>query len=620
MDLEPKNYPQLELAAVSGFNGQVHFGMRLHPDKQYLIYPLGCTVVLTHIKDDKRHFLHGHTSDVSCVSMSKSGVYIASGQINYNDFEADIIVWDYAKRSLYTRFVIHESKVEALAFSPNDKYLVSLGGQDDGRILLWDIATKQAISSAPAVPLSLCHRLVVKYSNTSDNIFVSAGRATLQLWELDEANKIKSTDCELRKLKRTVKCIEFAPDDEFFFCGTSSGDILKINTKTKYLSDYGPIKTKHSLGANVLKALSTGELLVGSGFGTLTLCSTTTLKGLRHVQMNNGVTSIALKDDGQQFFVGTDASEIYCLRLQDFKAELVSTNHHGAVKDVSIAFGSSELFATASDEDIRVWHIDKSKALLRIPEPCLSCNTVHLMIDGHSIITGWNDGKIRIFAPQSGRLMLVIHNAHRNGVTAIKGSRDCKKIVSGGQDGTVCVWELLKHGQRRLAFLTEHKATVRCVQIRSDDKESVTASMDGTCIIWDIVKFVRIRKIITKNSSFKTMCYHPEEHQIVTSGTDRRIVYWDVHDGTAIRELLDRETSAIDCMHVSHDGRYFVTGGVDKLVRVWDYMDGTVTHVGKAHGGTITSVEVCCNNSTLISTSADGAVMRWKFPHPLLSD
>ncbi|XP_077381780.1 cilia- and flagella-associated protein 52 [Festucalex cinctus] len=616
--LEPKNYPPLELAAVSGYNGQVHFGMRLHPDKEHLIYPLGCTVVLARIKDGKKHFLHGHTSDVSCLSMSKSGVYIASGQINCNDFEAEIIVWDYATRCLYTKFVIHESKVEALAFSPNDKYLVSLGGQDDGRILLWSLATKQAVSSAAAVPLSLCHRLTVKYSNTNDNIFVCAGRGTLQIWELDECNKIKPTDCILGKLKRTVRCIEFAPDDEYIFCGTSSGDILKIHAKTKCLSHYGPLKTKHNLGANVLKALSTGELLVGSGFGTLTLCSTANFKAIKQVQMNNGVTSIALKDDGRHFFAGTDASEIYCLDLQDFKAELVSTNHHGAVKDVSIAFGSSELFVTGSEEDIRVWHIDKSKELLRIPQPCLTCNSLHLMIDGHSIVTGWNDGKIRIFAPQSGRLMLIIHNAHRNGVSAIKGSTDCKKIVSGGQDGTVCVWELLKHGQRRLAFLTEHKAMVRSVQIKSDDKEAITASMDGTCILWDIEKFVRIRKITTKNSSFKTVCYHPEEHQIVTSGTDRRIVYWDVHDGTAIRELQDTETSAINCMHISHDGRFFVTGGEDKLVRVWDYMDGTVTHVGKAHGGSITSVEICCNNSTLISTSVDGAVMRWKFPHPVL--
>nr|XP_057930991.1 cilia- and flagella-associated protein 52 [Doryrhamphus excisus]XP_057930999.1 cilia- and flagella-associated protein 52 [Doryrhamphus excisus]XP_057931007.1 cilia- and flagella-associated protein 52 [Doryrhamphus excisus] len=618
MDLETKDVSQLELATLSGYNGQVRFGMRLHPDKEHLIYPLGCTVVLTRIKDDMRHFLHGHTGDVSCISMSKSGIYIASGEINFQGFDAEIIVWEYATRSIYTHFQIHEAKVEALAFSPNDKYLVSLGGQDDGRILLWSIAAKQAICSAPALPLSLCHRLTVKFSNTNDNMFVSAGRATLQVWELDKDNKIKPSDCQLSKLKRTVKCVEFAPDDQFIFCGTTSGDILKINTKTKYLSDYGPVKTKHSLGANVLKALHTGELVVGSGFGNLTLCSTTNFKAIKHIQLNNGVTSIALKDDGLHFFVGTDASQIYCVNYETFKAELVSTSHHGPVKDVSIAYGSSELFVTGSEEDIRVWHIEKPKELLRIPEPCIICNSVYLMVDGHSIVSGWNDGKIRVFAPQSGRLLLIIHNAHRGGVTAMKGSRDCQKVVSGGQEGQVCVWELLKHGHRRLAFLTEHKATVTCVQIKSDDKQCVTSSTDGTCIIWDIVKFVKIQKIIAKNTLFRTVCYHPEEHQIVTSGTDRKIIYWDVHDGTPIRELQGLQTSAINCMFISHDGRHFVTGGNDKLVRVWDYMEGVVTHVGKAHGGPITSVEICCNNRTLISTSSDGAVLRWKFPHPAL--
>lgn len=50
---------------------------------------------------------------------------------------------------------------------------------------------------------------------------------------------------------------------------------------------------------------------------------------------------------------------------------------------------------------------------------------------------GWNDGKIRVFAPESGRLLLIIHNTHRTGVTAIAGTRDCKRIVSGGEEGQV---------------------------------------------------------------------------------------------------------------------------------------------------------------------------------------
>lgn len=49
----------------------------------------------------------------------------------------------------------------------------------------------------------------------------------------------------------------------------------------------------------------------------------------------------------------------------------------------------------------------------------------------------WNDGKIRLFAPESGRLMLVIPNAHSMGVTALKSTSDCKRLVSGGGEGQV---------------------------------------------------------------------------------------------------------------------------------------------------------------------------------------
>lgn len=47
------------------------------------------------------------------------------------------------------------------------------------------------------------------------------------------------------------------------------------------------------------------------------------------------------------------------------------------------------------------------------------------MNDGKSIISGWNDGKIRAFLPQSGKLMYVISDAHIHGVTAITTTSDC---------------------------------------------------------------------------------------------------------------------------------------------------------------------------------------------------
>lgn len=57
---------------------------------------------------------------------------------------------------------------------------------------------------------------------------------------------------------------------------------------------------------------------------------------MREVQLEKGVTSVALRGEGQQFFVGTEAAQMYHFSYDDFKPELISSSHSGAVKDVAI--------------------------------------------------------------------------------------------------------------------------------------------------------------------------------------------------------------------------------------------------------------------------------------------
>ncbi|XP_013860293.1 cilia- and flagella-associated protein 52 [Austrofundulus limnaeus] len=611
---ETEGIPRLKLEAAIGFNGYIPFGLWVHPDQEHLIYPLGSTVILKKIADGKQEFLLGHTNNVSCISVSKSGTFIASGQVNFMGFMAPVIIWNYEQRTIYAQLDLHKAKVEAIAFSPSDKYLVSLGGQDDGSVVVWNIETKQPVSRSPASASGHC--LTVQYSNTNDNIFVSAGSGNVQVWELDVMNrKTSPTVCYTGKLRRIVKCVQISEDDEFIFCGTTTGDILKICLKTAKLNHCGPDKTKFSGDINVLRMLKSGDLLVGTGSGTLALCSSSNFKTLQKLQLEKEVTSITGREDGQLFFIGTEAAQMHRFNLKDFQTELISTSHRSAVKDISIPTKTCELFATCSEEDIRLWDVQKQKEVLRITVPNMTCNALHIMTDGHSFISGWNDGNIRMFTPKTGQLMLTIENAHKMGVTAIAGTSDSRRIVSGGGEGQVHVWQLLPHGHRLLQIMKVHKATVSCIKIKSDDKQCVTASSDGTCVIWDLVQFVSLRMIVA-NTHFQTVCYHPEEYQIITSGTDRKVAYWEVYEGGAIRELEGSQSGCVNAMHITQDGRHFVTGGDDKLVKVWDYMGGEVTHVGIAHGSSITSMKICAHNRILVSASADGGIMRWAFPHP----
>lgn len=83
-----KNYqPLLHLLIFDLSLGHVPTGLKCHPDQEHVVYPLGCTVLIQGINTNEQNFLQGHGNNVSCVTISKSGVYIASGQVTFMGFK-----------------------------------------------------------------------------------------------------------------------------------------------------------------------------------------------------------------------------------------------------------------------------------------------------------------------------------------------------------------------------------------------------------------------------------------------------------------------------------------------------------------------------------------------------
>merc|ERR1719446_1544827 len=141
---------ELELQACIGFKGTVPSGLILHPDDAHLIFPLGCTVVVRNLLEKTQSFLQGHDNQVNCITVSPSGDYLASGQKTFMGFPADVIIWDFANRVEIHRLSLHKVAVTSLSFSMNEKYLATLGGQDDNSLVVWEVERGIAICGTPA--------------------------------------------------------------------------------------------------------------------------------------------------------------------------------------------------------------------------------------------------------------------------------------------------------------------------------------------------------------------------------------------------------------------------------------------------------------------------------------
>lgn len=115
-----------------------------------MIYPLGSTIVVRHIISRAQTFLRGHDNQVSVITVSRSGKYVASGQKTFMGFQADIIIWNFDDRSMIHRLKLHKVLIQSLSFSYNENYLSSLGGIDDkNMMIIWDVASGKALYGSP---------------------------------------------------------------------------------------------------------------------------------------------------------------------------------------------------------------------------------------------------------------------------------------------------------------------------------------------------------------------------------------------------------------------------------------------------------------------------------------
>ena len=153
-------------------------------------------------------------------------------------------------------------------------------------------------------------------------------------------------------------------------------------------------------------------MICGNGDGSVAMLDMAKLGVEASCLLEGGVTSLSTTPFGTRVYAGTAAGNTYSLDAATLAPELRSTAHPSPVTDISFPRASSELFVTAAGSDIRLWNAYSRQELLRIQVPNLVCNCVQVAPDGASIISGWSDGKIRSFLPESGKLKFVITDAH----------------------------------------------------------------------------------------------------------------------------------------------------------------------------------------------------------------
>lgn len=145
-----------------------------------------------------------------------------------------------------------------------------------------------------------------------------------------------------------------------------------------------------------------------------------------------------------------------------------------------------------------------------------------------------------------------------------------------------------------------------------------------------------IRKhVLCANTQFTCVQFFPTGVQVLATGSDRKISYWEVFDGSLVRYVEGSSKGCINWLSINLSGEMFVSGGDDQIVKVcsfigwktfskkkfkfrisqlWDYQTALQVASGVAHAAPIVSCRFSPCGKFIVSGSTDGAVIIWKVP------
>ncbi|XP_063985422.1 mitogen-activated protein kinase-binding protein 1 isoform X3 [Diachasmimorpha longicaudata] len=178
---------RIKLERVLGVTVSSNAALDCDTTSDLVAYPAGCTVVLFNPrKNTQTHVLNGSRKTVTSLALSGDGRLLATGECGHTP---NVRVWDISdprNAIQIAEFPSHKYGINCVAFSPSNKYVVSVGSQHDMIVNVWDwrnnvkVASNKVSSKVKAVSFA-----------ESGNYFVTVGNRHVKFWYLEYCRNAK---------------------------------------------------------------------------------------------------------------------------------------------------------------------------------------------------------------------------------------------------------------------------------------------------------------------------------------------------------------------------------------------------------------------------------------------
>ncbi|KAJ9049280.1 Transducin-like enhancer protein 2 [Entomophthora muscae] len=258
--------------------------------------------------------------------------------------------------------------------------------------------------------------------------------------------------------------------------------------------------------------------------------------------------------------------------------------HHGDVVCSITSSGQDANFIyTGGLGCVKLW--DRSKgvscAALSLESMDNYIRACRISPDGKTLVVGGESDKIVLWdISQPTPASLACFVASSTAVYAMTFSPDSRHLFTCGSGGDILVWDLPT--RKRIRTLQGHNLGVTCIDITPDGRKLVSGGLDKTVRLWDLVSYTEIARCNLSSPIFSLGlgCFNTpfnENDACVIAGAESSLI-----SVLPLRELIKNDpklanthetfpghATCVISLKFSPDRRHFVSTGKEGLIMGW---------------------------------------------------
>lgn len=451
--------------------------------------------------------LEGHEKEVACVAFSPDGATLASGSMDQS-----IRLWDVRSGQVKMTLRGHQGQVNAVTFSRDGATLTS--GSRDNTIKIWDLVSGHLKATLRR------HTNAVRFVDLSADgktLASASWDGTVRLWNTQDQEEVNV----LKGHSGSTLHAEFSPDGKMLATASPDGTVK--------LWDY-PLSTPRDTlkGQRVAFSSRDDTLTLWTGSGRLRTYSTATGQPKNEIAGPAG-GCVAVSPDGQNVASGSEDGTVEVWNRNTGERHTIAERHDGRVRYVLFSQDGKTLASVGGRRFrsvLKLWDLTDFRILARrevfwLPRPVFSPGSTTLAAVAEQQTAAIYAIKLWDLTGKE----LATFGQQQFPFFSLAFSADGKTLASGSFDGEIKLWNPDTH-RVMLEPLKGHAAVVNSLAFSPDNTRLASCSRDRSIKLWDLSTGTEMMTLRGHQRGVLSVAFSPDGRTLASAGADDIVRLW----------------------------------------------------------------------------------------------